>query len=199
MKEFILKSILAGTLGLMSAHALADDIRLGTPGYGGTGCPSGSASVTLSPDQKSLSVIFDSFQLEAGPFKKVDRKSCNIAIPVHVPQGLSVSIFKADYRGFNSLPCGARSLFSAEYFFAGGQGPKISRQFRGPLDSDYLVENELLVTAEVWSPCGADVNLRVNAAMTLLTNSYGEDALATVDTADFSSGILYHLKWKRCR
>jgi len=27
-------------------------------------------------------------------------KSCNVAIPVHVPQGFSVSVLQVDYRGF---------------------------------------------------------------------------------------------------
>src|SRR3954467_15421199 len=89
--------------------AHADDISLGGPGYGGTGCPSGSVSTTLSPDAKSLSLLFDSYQTEAGgdTGKTFDRKSCNIAIPVHVPQGLSISVLAVDYRGYNNLPLGA--------------------------------------------------------------------------------------------
>lgn len=198
MKFTILKSLALAALMGAPTQVLADDIRLGVAGYGGNGCPAGSASVTLSPDRKSLSIIFDQFQLAAGYDKRLDRKSCNIAIPVHVPQGYSVSIFKADYRGFNSLPRGAKSTFSAEYFLAGIRGPKLTRNFYGPLDQDYLIENDLLIEAEVWSACGADVNLRVNASMTLQTNSRRDDALSTVDTADFTSGIVYHFKWKRC-
>lgn len=183
---------------LASPMAYADDISLGTPGYGGTGCPAGSASVTLSPDHKSLTLIFDSFQVEANSFRKLGRKSCNIAIPVHIPQGYSVSIIEADYRGFNALPAGAESQFSSEYFFAGTRGPKVTRKFHGPLDSDYLVESDVIVSALVWSACGADVNLRVNSSLYVKTNNFGDDALATVDSADFKAGILYQLKWRRC-
>ena len=42
-----------------------DDISLGEPGYGGSGCPQGSASTILSPDGKSLSILFDEFMVEA--------------------------------------------------------------------------------------------------------------------------------------
>ncbi len=178
--------------------AYADDIRLGIPGYGGTGCPAGSASVTLSPDQKSLSLIFDSFQVQANSFKTLDRKSCNLAIPVHVPQGFSISIIEADYRGFNSLPYGAESQFSSEYFFAGGRGPKVIRKFFGELDSDYLVQSNVVLTGLVWSACGADVNLRVNSSIYVKSNLAGEDALATIDSADFKAGILYKIQWRRC-
>src|SRR5689334_8347785 len=107
--------------GAFTSVAHADDIALGTPGYGGTGCPDGSASVTLSPDAKSLSILFDSFVVDAGGAtnKAFDRKVCNVAIPVHVPQGLSVSILAIDYRGHNEIPVGAKSTFGVEYFFAG--------------------------------------------------------------------------------
>lgn len=177
----------------------ADDIRLGTPGYGGNGCPAGSASVTLSPDQKALTVIFDQYSAEAGGFNsRIARKSCNIAIPVHVPQGLSISIIAVDYRGFNALPVGAQSRFSAEYFFAGSVGPRVQRSFYGPLTQDYLINNNLAVGALVWSACGADVNLRVNTSMTAIANGAGEETLATVDSADFKAGVVYRLSWRRC-
>src|SRR5690606_12661462 len=81
-----------------SAAYAQDGITLGPPGYGGTGCPGGSVSVTLSPDNTSLSLLFDRYVVEAGGStgRSFDRKSCNLAIPVHVPQGLSVSIISID-------------------------------------------------------------------------------------------------------
>jgi len=184
----------------LSAYA-ADTISLGQPGYGGTGCPGGSASVTLSPDKQSLSIIFDSFIVEAGGMtgKRLDRKNCNVAIPVHVPQGMSVSVLNVDYRGFNDLPSGAMSRFNVEYFFAGTRGPLFTKTFYGPLTQDYDLSNRLDIQALVWSPCGADVNLRVNASMMGQTNRYNEGTLSTVDSADFNAAMVYHLQWKSCR
>ncbi len=179
--------------------AFADDIALGEPGYGRTGCPDGSASVTLSPDAKSLSILFDEYYVEAGGStnKSLDRKSCNIAIPVHVPQGLSVSILTIDYRGYNSLPSGARSVFNVEYFFAGQRGPTFSKTFNGALDKDYLITNKLKASALVWSKCGADVNLRTNSSIRVQTRQ-NKEALATVDSQDVSAAIVYALQWKKC-
>jgi hypothetical protein len=194
------KMLVAGlTFGAVSVFAQRD-ITLGTPGYGGNGCPAGSASVTLAPDYKSLSIIFDQFVAEAGPAsgRTIDRKSCNIAIPVNIPQGFSVSIIAIDYRGFVSLPDSfASAQFKAEYFLAGQRGPTFTKPFFGPQDTDYLFTNKLGVQAVVWSACGAQVNLRVNASM-MVKNTGFEDALATVDSADVSSGIIYQLQWRRC-
>ncbi len=194
--QFFALTVACGAL--TSAHA--DDIRLGVPAYGGTGCPAGSASVTLSPDAQSLSILFDQFVAEAGSLngKSMDRKSCNIAIPVHVPQGLSVSLIAVDYRGFNSLPSGAYSQFDVEYFFGGSRGPKKSTRFYGDQEEEYLVQDNLIATAMVWSRCGADVILRTNSAMLVRTNSWGEQAMATVDSQDVTAGILYKLSWKKC-
>ena len=58
--------------------------------------------------------------------------------------------------------------------------------------------NDLVVSAIVWSACGAQTNLRINAAMMLQNTSF-QDALATVDSADLSSGIIYQLKFRPCR
>lgn len=199
MKKMLSVSLLLSSLSL-SAFA-QDDIALGHPAYGGNGCPNGSASVALSPDSKQLSIIFDQFLTEAGPAsgRTLDRKSCNIAVPVHVPSGFSISVLAVDYRGFVSLPSNqSTAQLQAEYFFAGMRGPIFAKSFVGRQDSNYTFTNTLGVQAMVWSPCGADTNLRVNASMMLRNTSRMSDALATVDSADISAGIVYQIQMRRC-
>jgi hypothetical protein len=195
-------SLVFGLIALTPiTHSIADDIKLGLPIYGGSGCPSGSASATLSPDSKELSILFDQYAAEAGgdTGKRVDRKTCNFAIPLHIPQGYSFSIVGIDYRGFASVPARASARFSVEYFIAGGRGPMGGKTFYGPVDEDYTLRHELGVGAIVWSACGGDVNLRTNSSMTAITNSRFEQTLATVDSVDISAGILYHIQWRQCR
>lgn len=199
MKAFAaIAALVIGASFTTLAHA-QNDIALGQPGYGGTGCPAGTVDAVLSPDAKSLSILFDEYIVEAGGStrKTFDRKSCNIAIPVHVPQGMSVSIIAIDYRGYNSLPARAQTDFNVEYFFAGTRGPAFSRTFRGALDSDYLIRNKLTAQAMVWSACGADVNLRTNSSIRVRTPTR-KQALATVDSQDVRAAIIYQLQWKRC-
>ncbi|MNS96851.1 hypothetical protein D3C72_1311690 [compost metagenome] len=188
-------------IALGAASAEAQALRLGQPAYGGTGCPAGTASVTVSPDSTALSILFDNYVAEAGSMsgKRLDRKSCNVSIPVQVPNGYSVSIFQVDYRGFVAVPRGGRAQFDAEYFWAGSRGPLIRRVFTGPYADSYSLTDELIATTEVWTPCGASVNLRINSGMMAMSNGRMEDALATVDSADISSGLIYHFKYRRCR
>jgi hypothetical protein len=197
-----MKKILAIVMLLTFAasSAMAANIRLGQPKYGGSGCRAGTASVALSPDRTQLSILFDEYLAEAGyNGRRLARKSCNIAIPVHVPQGFSVSIFKTDYRGFVSVPRGGMGRLNVEYFFAGQQGPRFSKYFRGGYDNEYLFRNKVGAAALVWSACGKDVILRTNSNLMIRSNRNLDDALGTVDSVDVDSGIIYHVKWKRCR
>ncbi len=194
--------LLALSLCASFLNAFAQDrIELGFPAYGGNGCPSGTASATLSPDASSLSIIFDEFITEAGPAagRTINRKSCNIAVPVHVPNGYSIAVIAVDYRGYVGLPRSASARLQAEYFFAGMTGPRFIQDFTGATDRDYTFSNELGVESLVWSPCGADVNLRVNASMMVRNTNRSLDAIATVDSADINAGLIYHIQTRRCR
>jgi hypothetical protein len=196
----MLKKLLAIALLMSAMSAHADDIALGEAQYGGTGCPMGTASVALSPDAKALSILFDQYVAEAGGAKSFDRKNCNIAIPVHVPNGYSVSVLAIDYRGFVGLPAGGRAQLNVDYFLAGaGQGVRTTKRFTGAQDQDYLTSDSLGVEALVWSACGADTILRANTTMQVFSNYKKEQAMATVDSADVQAGLVYHFAFRKCR
>jgi len=182
------------------ANERSSQILLGEPVSAGTGCPAGSTAAVLSPDQQELSILFDNFvaQTDTLSRKTTDRKNCSIAVPVTVPQGYSIALFQVDYRGYNSLPAGARSQLAIDYFFAGQRGARASRTFTGPLNEDYLVTNHVLASALVWSACGDSTNLRMSVTLNASANSRGENSTATVDSADISAGLLYHIQWRRC-
>jgi len=194
------KKIVFSIAMMSSAIALADSLQLGSPAYGGTGCPAGSASVNVAPDNSAISILFDQFQAEAGRTtgRRIDRKACNISIPVQVPQGYSVAIFSVDYRGFIAVPRGGQARLDAEYFWAGARGPRLSKSFTGPSNDNYTVTDDLVAQTLVWAPCGASVNLRINSSMMAQSNSSMDQTIGTVDSADISSAMIYHIQWKRC-
>lgn len=203
MKSLVGRIAIAASVllsGAISAEA-ANGLKLGVPAYGGNGCPGGSAAVTVSPAEDAISILFDQFIAEAGNTtgRRVDRKSCSITIPVQVPQGYSVAVFQTDYRGFNLLPGnGAYSRLDTEYFWAGIRGPRFTKMYNGPVADNYTQSNGVIATALVWTPCGASVNLRVNSSAMVQSNAQMEQAMMTVDSMDVSSGLIYHLQWRRC-
>lgn len=187
-------AVLMGTLNAWSA----DDISIRDPQYNGKGCPSGSAAVTISPDTKKLSIIFDDFQVAVGgrTGARSDQKGCDIAIPVHVPAGYSVSVFSIDYRGFANIPQGGQGQLSTDYFFAGQKGTNYSQNFTGPMADDYLFTQP--AQGSLWSRCGEDVILRVRTSMYVATNRKMDEASATVDSVDMAAGIVYQLAARPC-
>jgi hypothetical protein len=192
--------VIMSALSLMTTVALADDIALGLPGFGGSGCPQGSASATLSDDKKTLSILFDSYIASAGNLsgKQFDRKTCNIAIPVHVPNGISVSVLAVDYRGFAGIPLGGSGTFNVEYFFAGQKGPRGTRNFQPGAIQNYTVSNKIGIVGQVWSPCGKDTNLRINSDVRAVTNSRWDQAEVSLDSIDLTAGLVFSLQFREC-
>lgn len=192
----------AATMLMISEAAMAQKgIKLGAPNYGGTGCPAGTASVTVSPAEDAISILFDAFAASAGgdTKKRVDRKSCNLSIPVTIPQGYSVAVVQTDYRGFNYVPgAGAYTRLNTEYFWAGIRGPMFSKLFVGPQNKDFTTTNGILAESLVWTPCGASINMRVNSSIMAQSNNRMEQTDIMVDSADITAGLIYHIQWRRC-
>jgi hypothetical protein len=197
MKSLLTLAILA--LGL-SAQA---QIRLGVPSYGGTGCPSGSASVSLTDDQRILSVLFDSFVAQAPSMQgaQFDRKACNLRIPVSVGPGYQVALIAFDYRGFAAIPNGGRGSFEARYAYVGQARPAIFRKNFAPGRADnYSLRNELISTTIDWSPCstGRDLMMTVDANILAVTNSANQATNVSIDSVDVEAGLLYAIQLRRC-
>lgn len=187
--KLLLATVLT-TAAVSPALAATPSVQILGASYGGSGCPDRSASVTVSPDGQELSILFDKFVAQ-GNVSAETRKSCNLSIPIKVPQGFQISIYDADYRGYVA-PQTSGNL-RAEYFFAGNRGPVFSRTFNG--ETNYNVRDSLATVADVWSRCGDSVNMRVNAAMT----AKGAGT-ATVDSFDLAHrGLVYHVKYRTCR
>lgn len=200
MKRFILSHLFfLLLLASVSYGQDLNDVYLGQPVVRGSGCPRGTVSATLSPDKKTLSILFDRWQAITSPQQLFVRKSCNVAIPVHVPSGFSVSLFKYDYRGYAYVPQGGRGNFRVEYFFAGSQGPVVSRNFNPTFDRDFIATDNVLGVAASFSRCGEDVILRSNASLRATKRrANAEDVIMMIDSQDVQQRLLYQLQWRRC-
>jgi Domain of unknown function (DUF4360) len=177
------------TAPVSSAFAAGGGVEILGASYGGNGCPNGSASVSVSPEGQELTILFDKF-IALGNDPSNSRKSCNLSIPIRVPQGFQVSLYDADYRGY--VAPGTSGTLRAEYFFAGSRGPVFQRTFNG--EANYDARDSLTTMANVWSSCGDSLNMRVNASMA--ARGAGQ---ATVDSFDLSHrGLVYHIKYRAC-
>lgn len=179
LKSTVLAALIVSSFPSMSVAA---GLTLGTPTYGGSGCPAGSAAVSVSPDGKEISVLFDKFIV------KNSRKNCGLTIPVTVPAGFQISLFTIDYRGYVGPSTTGR--LSTDYFFSGQLTRPSVKIING--ETDYSLRDN--VGAVTWSACGAKDNMRLNVAM---AGSGPSDA--TVDSTDIAThGLLYIFNIQPC-
>ncbi|MDA0712388.1 MAG: DUF4360 domain-containing protein [bacterium] len=180
--------------------------ELGNPTYAGTGCPSNTVSASLSPDATSMSVLFDSYTIEAGGGSfSTSRKYCDITIPIFVPNGYQVGIIRSDYRGFNDLPSGAQSQFKIEYFLAGQTTNSYTEVYDGPITNNFLLQDTVNTQNVLWSNCGYPANFRINTDISVFSNVVNDYASTTLDTADISindpagpAGLQFYFVWQPC-
>ncbi len=184
------------------------EVRILEPRYSGNGCPAGTASITLSPDNKMLSVIMDQFVVEAGGVsgRNVDRKRCQFAIPFEVPRGMQVSLVRVDYRGFNSIPDfnSFTELMTTHQFIrlrnnSIGQSVSKKHRFQGPIQQEFYLSGD--VNSQIFSPCGEKVQLNILSIMSATSNNPVEQITSTIDSIDAQTdtNVRYHLLWRQCR
>ncbi len=177
------------------------------PTYSGNGCPQGSATAVMSADGRTLSVLFDSYVVEAGQHVATtrDSKGCQINIPFLVPPGYSVQVVKMDYRGFTSLPAGSRSTFGAGFRFLEINGretnsPRVLRAtvMQGPKSENFILTSEIRGRSS--SPCGQNFVLAAESTLNVQSNRAGEQTLSTVDSLDaIQTPVVYSLRWQHCK
>jgi hypothetical protein len=186
-------ALVAALLALSATAAEAQDplpaVVLGQPAYGGTGCADGTAGIVLGFSRQAAIYVFEDYAVgDSG--RAVDRKTCAVAIPVHVPAGVSVAVRTVALRGAVKLPDGLDATLNVELFSAGETGEINEIALAGPANTGFLRFVTVPEDQLAWSTCGEDINLRVN---TSLRTRGTEDAAVSV-----SAMIVYPLATKAC-
>lgn len=186
-------ALVAALLALSATSVDAQDplpkVTLGEPGYGGTGCPDGSAEVIRGFSNQAAIYILSDYKVGDGK-RSVDRKTCGIAIPVDVPDGVSVAVRSVAIRGTADLPDGLDATVSVEAFTASTQGEINEIALTGAMNSGYLRFVTIPDDKLQWSDCGADTNLRVNTSLRTKGNADAAVAMTAL--------IVYPLATKAC-
>jgi len=179
-------------------------INVGSPVYGGNGCPQGTMRVVFSPDNLSFSLLFDQFIAEvvdpSGSAKDV--MACDLIIPMQIPNGMQMTITRVDFRGFSALPARARAVLHSMFNFRGrGDGERMNLRytFSGPVMENYEISSDALAPGETeTSPCGGAFQLRILNQLRIHTTKKGEPASITLDSVDGASEAMYFVNWQSC-
>jgi hypothetical protein len=168
----------------------------------GSGCKPGTKSITVAPDNTAFTITYNDYSVEVGPATaSLIRKNCQLTLWVHVPQGLTYAIAKADFRGFASLAPGATAIQKASYYFQGDSTTVSgSHSFAGPYGDNWQTTDQAEIGALVYAPCGAVRYFNVNSELRVskgTSNSHSTSSI-TMDSTDGSISTIYQFHWKQC-
>jgi hypothetical protein len=186
-------ALVAALLALSGTSAGAEEplpaVTFGEPGYGGSGCPADTGTVVLGFSKQAAAYVFDAYAVGDNG-RAVDRQTCAIAIPVSVPDGVSVAVRNVGVRGAARLPDGLEATLGVELFTAGDTGEVNEIKLTGPTDTGFLRFVAVPDDQLKWSGCGDDINLRVNTSLRTRGDKDAAVSLAAL--------IVYPLATKAC-
>ncbi|MEU3828862.1 DUF4360 domain-containing protein [Streptomyces sp. SID486] len=179
-----------------------DKIVIDVATVNGSGCPSGTAAVAVSPDNTAFTVTYSDYLAQAGGNSDPTafRKNCQLNLVVHVPQGFTYAIASADYRGFLSLQSGATATQKASYYFQGSSATvPITHPYRGPYNDDWQATDTTDWAQMVWAPCGVLRNFNINTELRVNAGSApSKVSFMTMDSTDGDISTTYHFAWDHC-
>ncbi len=208
-------AIVAGTMvaSLLAAPVPASAAPAAVPGnrvaidvmtVNGSGCPAGTATVTMAPDNTAFQVRYDAFLAQVGGAAQPTdvRKNCQIALLVDVPQGFTYAIARAEYRGTARLARGATGLEQAAYYFQGeSETAYVPHAFSGPMSGGWRTTDTVDAASLVFAPCGAARVLNINAELRVSPGTSDPDTTPSFLAMDASAGsvqTVYQLSWRQC-
>ena len=187
--------------GATSAHAQPAAHQAPPPAVAGQGCGGVTYDVVVSPDGSTLSVLFDNMSVSGAPGGGFARTVCNLQVPLNLPEGYSLGVYKVDYRGFARLPARQVAELTIDYGMgAATGGRRFRRNINGPMEDDYLFSETLVAGLMGRFGCGSKAMLTLNAALTLDSSRATGESLVTLDSLDGApqGAVIFHLDRKRC-
>lgn len=176
----------------------------------GDGCPQGTVSAAVTPDQTTVSLLFDQLltDVPASPSPLVVRRSCNVTLSVRFPGQYRVAIVGSDINGFVHIPAGATSSISVKHWSIYDMGGRlaskmnIEKRYVGPVEENVQMLSRF-PDVPLWSQCGTQFRgpmdfpfMTINIDINSTNQNPAENLLAAIDSMDFSaSGLTYHLAW----
>lgn len=189
MKYAALVAVLLAFATPIAPAAATDLPPFGEIGYGGTGCPDGSADIITNDGRNSALLSLSGYSVGDGK-RSVDRKTCALAIPVEVPAGVAVAIRGIAVIGSVDLPEGVEATLGLEAFVAGDKGESNELTLTGPRTGNWFRAVSIRWNDLVWTGCGKDGILRINTSLRTKGNA---GARVSVDKL-----VLFRVATKAC-
>lgn len=176
-------------------------LPLSTAGVAASGgaCPKGSFTVVNSPDGSSVSVLFDQFTITGS---KVGTTSitCRAVVPLNLPEGYSLGVYRIDYRGFAEVEGKNSAELNVSYALGPNKTKSFRRRVKGRHSGEFMFTENIGAGLMKRIGCGSAAQLDMTAGLTLTADGRYEDTMAGLDTLDGSErgGVTFKFDLKKC-
>lgn len=174
----------------------------------GPGCKAEETAVSISPDYKELSLLFDNHSIEMGkgsinPSLTSIKKDCQIVVDILVPPGWQFGFNSIDYRGFADIPASAWGFQRISYV---PKNERISSMrevtLKGPYSDNYTQTITQKPDRIAWTKCQEGIQQIVLYSQIGLTYLRGATdrsiAMMSIDTTDTAISQDLAFEWRRC-
>lgn len=181
-------------LSLCSAAVVDKLLYVESISYGGSACPQGSISHTLSlttSDRAKLILEFESLEIIADSSSPKSYKSCELNLKIAYSKSLQLSLRNVVYRGQAQLSPGANAVCATSYYFSGLQHQATSTSsFKGPLESPFSINDDITGNDSLWSQCGQYTTLSMRVASQITAQSESSTQISEVEVG---------IEWQLCQ
>ncbi|MCA2218226.1 DUF4360 domain-containing protein [Jidongwangia harbinensis] len=168
------------------------------------GCPLGSVGVAGSTDNATVHLSFHSIQVQIGPdvHPTAARKTCQVVLSIHVPDGAAYAIDRVEYGGYAALAPGAVFTQRSRHYRSGqSPQPAPDHSWTGPFDDVWQAVYPIPAEELHFPPCGT--NPYFNTAFILRLDAGTSDPTTETSFAGLDSlhglyGVKYHLQTRPC-
>lgn len=145
----------------------------------GSGCPSGSATITATTaDSVTLSIPGYSAQLGGDATIGHKRQNCLLVFDVSVPTGFTYALASASLSGTATLAAGVAGSVDTQYSFAGSTESASNTQPITADTSKWTAPGVFPVENSINAPCDAPSFLSLNTALVLSGESDTESRIS---------------------
>ncbi|RYP52332.1 hypothetical protein DL768_002482 [Monosporascus sp. mg162] len=164
----------------------------------GSGCPKGTADVTVDATGTLFEATFSKYIVETGKHTSASdwRKNCKLTINMEFDEGFQFSILETSMKGFAEIPKKAKGHCDNTFSFTGQKDAvRFGIDLKGHYSGDFDLYSDPAIIA--WSPCGGSTAiLNLNTQCNL--NPTHLPALIAVDSVSGKLTVKFAVQWKYC-
>jgi len=201
-------AILAAGIASAPARAVASDappteeITMQVVSVAGTGCSAGNVRIIPNSDKTGFRLIYSNAFIvrNSGVTSVNSRKNCQAGVLVHIPQGFTVAVARAEYGGRLNLASGATATNTTNYYFQRSTNNHIvDHDFRGPTGPNqrWHATDTADVVELVYADCGIDTILNINTSLRI-ASPLGTTSWMSMGFSEADVDTTVQFGWKRC-